>query len=177
MIDIYSNKTNRDESPETIKSRSQVKREMILLQKTGECLVGLSRDQIKAIKMPDNLKDAVLFAKNIKSHGARKRQLQFIGSLMRKVDVKPINDALYEIDRGRSIEISDFHRIETWRDDLVRGIDTPIEEIVERYPETDRQKLRNLTRIARGELNAGSPPKSSKELFKYIKKLAETESQ
>lgn len=150
---------------------------MILLQKTGERLVALSRDQIKAINMPDNLRAAVLSAKNIKSHGARKRQLQFIGSLMRKVDVKPINDALYEIDRGRSIEVSDFHRIETWRDDLVRGIDTPIEEIVERFPEADRQKLRNMTRIARRELDEGRPPKSSRALFTYINKLAETESQ
>ena len=177
MIDIHSKKTNRDESPETNKSRSQLKREMILLQKTGERLVALSRDQIKAIKMPDNLRAAVLSAKNIKSHGARKRQLQFIGSLMRKVDVKPIDDALYEIDRGRSIEDYGFHKIETWRNDLVRGIDIPIEEIVESFPEADRQKLRNLTRIARKEFNEGGAPKASRALFKYIKKLAETECQ
>lgn len=173
MIDIHSKKTNRNEAPETTKSRSQIKREMILLQKTGERLVALSRDQIKGIKMPDNLRDAVMSAKDIKSHGARKRQIQFIGSLMRKVDVKPIDDALYEIDRGRSIEDSGFHKIETWRDDLVRGMDTPIEEIVARYPEVDRQKLRNLTRIARKEFNEGRPPKSSRALFRYIKKLAE----
>ena len=173
MIDTHAKEKTINESPETTKSRSQIKREMILLQKTGERLVALSGDQIKAIKMPDNLRAAVMSAKKIKSHGAGKRQIQFIGSLMRKLDVKPIDDALYEIDRGRSIEDSDFHKIETWRDDLVRGIDTPIEEIVESFPEADRQKLRNLTRIARKEFNEGRPPKSSRALFKYIKKLAE----
>jgi len=139
MTDTHSKKTNRDESPEIVKSRSQIKREMILLQKTGERLVPLSRDQIKAINMPDNLRDAVLSVKNIKSHGARKRQLKFIGSLMRKVDVKPINEALYKIARGRSITASDFHRIETWRDDLVKGIGTPMP-----FLPTTREELKRL---------------------------------
>lgn len=165
------------ENSDAVKSRSQVKREMIQLQKMGERLVELSLDQIKSIDMPDRLREAVLSAKKIRSHGARKRQLQFIGSLMRKVDFKPIKNALYEIDRGRSIEISDFHRIEKWRDDLVQGIDGPIEEILKLFPKVDKRKLWNLTMAARKELHEGGPPKSSRELFKYIKKLAENKAQ
>jgi ribosome-associated protein len=160
-----------------VKSRSQIKREMIQLQKTGERLVTLSRDQIRVINMPDDLKDAVLAAKNIKTHGARKRQLQFIGSLMRKIDVEPIKSALYDIDRGRNIEISEFHKIEKWRDDLVKGIDAPLDEILERFPDADLHKLRNMTNTARKELNEGTPPKSSRALFRYIKNLVKTETQ
>lgn len=165
------------ENSDAVKSRSQIKREMIQLQKTGERLVRLSLDQIKSIDMPDRLREAVLSAKKIRSHGARKRQLQLIGSLMRKVEFKPIKNALYEIDRGRSIEISDFHRIEKWRDDLVQGIDGPIEEILKLFPKADKLKLWNLTMAARKELHEGGPQKSSRALFKYIKKLAENKAQ
>jgi ribosome-associated protein len=66
--------------------------------------------------------------------------------------------------------------IETWRDDLINGKDTPIDEIMEKYSGADRQKLRQLVRNARKELNQKRPPKSSRKLFRYIKKLAETDS-
>ncbi len=66
--------------------------------------------------------------------------------------------------------------IETWRFDLINGKDTPIDEIMEKYSGADRQKLRQLVRNARKELNEKRPPKSSRELFRYIKKLAETDS-
>lgn len=175
---MASNKTNHSDTleiAEPIKSRSQIKREAKSLQKTGERLVELSHDQIREIDMPDQLMDAVFLAKKTKAHGARKRQIQFIGSLMRKIDVAPINDALHEIDRGRSVRDAEFHMIETWRDDLINGKDAPIEEILEEYPGADRQRLRQLVRNARKELHEKKPPHSSRALFRYIKKLAETD--
>lgn len=174
MIKNKSKNSNTLEEPESVKSRSQIKREMKSLQKTGERLVALSHDQIKAIYMPDQLREAVLLAKKAKAHGAKRRQIQFIGSLMRKIDVTPINDALHEIDRGRSARDAEFHMIETWRDDLINGKDSPIDEILEKYPGADRQRLRQLVRIARKETIEEQPPKSSRTLFRYIKKLAET---
>ncbi|MBN1931285.1 MAG: DUF615 domain-containing protein [Desulfobacterales bacterium] len=79
------------------KSRSQIKREMTALQKIGELLVDLSVEQIQRMDLPSDLKDAVLDAKNIKKHGARRRQLQYIGTLMRNVDPEPILKALEKI--------------------------------------------------------------------------------
>ena len=175
---MTSNKTDNPDTleiSEPVKSRSQIKREMKSLQKIGERLVELAHDQIKTMDMPDQLREAVLLAKNTKAHGARKRQIQFIGSLMRKIDVAPINDALHEIDRGRSVRDAEFHMIETWRDDLINGKDAPIEEILEEYPGADRQRLRQLVRNARKELHEKKPPHSSRALFRYIKKLAETD--
>jgi len=176
---MTSNKTDNPDTleiSEPIKSRSQIKREMKSLQKIGERLVELSHDQIKTMDMHDQLREAVLLAKKVKAHGARKRQIQFIGSLIRKIDVTTINDTLHEIDRGRSVRDSEFHVIATWRDDLINGNDTPIDEIMEKYPGADRQKLRQLVRNAKKELNEKRPPKSSRALFRYIKKLAETDS-
>jgi len=161
------------EQPEEVKSRSQIKREMVSLQQMGERLVGLSDDQIQVIDMPDDLREAALSAKKLKSHGARKRQLKFVGALMRKIDTSPISDALYEIDRGRSVQVAEFHMIEKIRDELVKGNDAPLEDIIGKFPNADRQKLRQLVRNARKELNKNKPPKSSRALFKYIKKLAE----
>lgn len=161
------------EQEETTKSKSQIKREMLSLQKMGERLVDLSDDQIRSIEMPDELKDAVMSVKKLKAHGARKRQLKFIGSLMRKIDTAPVSDALYEIDRGRSLQVSEFHVVEKMRNDLVNGNDDLIEEIVETYSGADRQHLRQLVRNARKELASNKPPKSSRLLFKYIKKLSE----
>jgi ribosome-associated protein len=175
---MVSNKTNHSDTPvieEPSKSRSQIKREMKSLQKTGERLVELSHDQIRDIEMPEPLMEAVFLAKKTKAHGARKRQIQFIGSLMRKIDVTSINDALHEIDRGRSARDAEFHMIETWRDDLINGKETPIEEILEKFPEADRQRLRQLVRNARKEDHEKKPPHSSRALFRYIKKLADSD--
>ena len=96
---------------------------------------------------------------------------------MRKIDMAPINDALHEIDRGRSVRDAEFHMIETWRNDLINGKDAPIEEILEKFLEADRQRLRQLVRNARKELHEKKPPKSSRALFQYIKKLAETDNE
>lgn len=177
MIENRSDKPETPEDFEAGKSRTQIKREMISLQQTGERLVGLSEEQIKAIHMPDNLRQEIMSAKKIKAHSARKRQIKFIGSLMRKINVEPINDALYEIDRGRGVQASEFHMVETWRDKLVSDSnispDVIIDEIKDKYPEADRQQLRQLTRNAKKEAKENKPPKSSRALFRYIRKLVE----
>ena len=158
---------------ENRKSRSQVKREFSALQKTGERLVTLSVQQLDAINMPVELREALLAAKKIRARGARKRQLQYIGALMRKIDTDPISRALHEIDRGRGVRAADFHRIEKWRDDVVRGLDTPIGEIMNRFPGTDKEKLLLLVGNARKEMSGGRALKSARALFRYIKKMVE----
>lgn len=153
------------------KSKSQVKREMIALQAIGEKLVELSPDQISRIDMPGELREALLFARTITRGEARRRQLQYIGALMREVDTEPIEKALAIIGRGQHQDAEHFKQLERWRDDLMDGNDALMEDILARFPDTDRQKLRQLVFNARKERQEDKPPKSSRALFRFLKAL------
>lgn len=153
------------------KSKSQFKREMTALQALGEQLVELTLNQIRTIEMPEDLREAVLFAKTLKKHEARRRQLQYIGTLMREVDSEPIRKALDEIDRGHRHDAESFKRIEGWRDALLDGQDELLDEILIEFPDGDRQRLRQLVFNARKEREGNKPPKSSRALFRYLREL------
>jgi len=82
------------------KSRTQRKNEDRALQRLGEQLVALPLGQLEAMGLPDELLTAIEFARKIKSRGARRRQIQYIGTLMRHIDPKPIQTALDRIRSG-----------------------------------------------------------------------------
>jgi ribosome-associated protein len=159
------------------KSKSQLKRESLALQELGRQLTELSMDRLQRIRMPDDLREAVLFAKSIKSHGALRRQIQTIGSLMREVDVDPIRNALEDFATGSKRESRHFQKLERWRNALIGEGDKPIEEtidaVVKEFPGTDRQRLRALASNARKEREVSKPPKSSRALFRYLKEVSE----
>jgi len=83
-----------------IKSRTEKKRDAMLLQELGKKLLKLPETEIENIDLPEEIYNAVKFAKNIKSRGALKRQLQYIGVLIRKIDPEPIKEALRYIEEG-----------------------------------------------------------------------------
>ena len=155
------------------KSRTRMKKEASALQKTGEKLVALSDDQLTRIELPAVLLRAVRDAKQIKSRGARKRQMQYIGSLMRKIDVAPIEQAIWIIEKGAYDQAMAFHRVEAWRDRLLAGDDELMEEILSSRSLANRQRLGQLVRSARKEKERGAAPKSSRNLFRYLKELDE----
>ena len=146
---------------------------MLALQELGERLVALSSDQIEQIELPEELREAVVFARNIRKHGARRRQLQYIGTLMREVDPEPIRQAVTNILQGQNIAKQVFQEVEQWRDELILLGEEGIEDVLRRFPNGDRQRLRQLVRNARKEKEAQRPPKSSRALFRYLKVLAE----
>jgi ribosome-associated protein len=154
------------------KSKSQVKREMLALQALGEELAELTADQIKKIDMPLELREALLFARTIKKREARRRQLQYIGALMREADPEPIRKALDTISRGQTLDAKQFKEFERWRDELVEGSDGPMEEITGRFPGADRQTLRQLVLSARKEREVNKPPKAPRALFRFLKALS-----
>jgi ribosome-associated protein len=154
------------------KSKSQVKKEMLALQTLGEKLVDLTADQIKKIDMPLELRDALLFAKTINRGEARRRQLQYIGVLMREADPGPIQKALDTIGRGQLQDAEQFEELERWRDELVEGSDGLLEQIVSRFPGADRQTLRQLVLNARKEREGKKPPKASRALFRFLRTLS-----
>jgi ribosome-associated protein len=156
------------------KSRTQLKKEALALQKMGERLIRLSDEQLARMELPSQLIDAIRDIRTMTSHGARRRQLQFIGSLMRHIDVASIQLALTEIEQGAYQQRKAFHRVESWRDRLVAGDDDLLQEIVSAFPDADRQRLGQLVRSARKEKQKSGPPKSSRNLFRYLKTLTDS---
>jgi ribosome-associated protein len=156
------------------KSKSQVKREMLALQSLGEHLVDLSANQISNIEMPQDLREAVLFARTLKKSEARRRQMQYIGTLMRDADPEPIRKAVDEIDRGGGHDTQLFRELEQWRKGLIDGNDELLGEIVNHFPDADRKRLRQLALDARKEREGNKPPKASRALFRYLRELSRT---
>ena len=156
------------------KSKSQIKREMLALQSLGEQLVVLALDQISKIEMRQELREAVIFAKTLKRNETRRRQMQYIGALMRDADPEPIQKALDEISRGRGNDAQSFQEIEQWRNGLIDGNDEFLGKTVNRFPDADRKRLRSLALKARKEREENNPPKASRALFRYLRELAET---
>ncbi len=145
---------------------------MLALQALGERLVGLAADQISKIEMPPELREALLFMATIKKGEARRRQLQYIGALMREVDPEPIEKALDTIARGELQDAEQFRKLERWRDELIKGNDALQEEILNLFPGCDRQALRRQVLNARKEREHGKPPKASRALFRFLKEIS-----
>lgn len=164
---------DNDEDIEYI-SKSQMKRDMLALQELGEKLVSLKDSQLKQIDLPDELTNAIELAQSIKKHGARRRQLQFIGRLMRSVDADAIQLQLDNITRQSAQAIHQHHKIEKWRDDLLNSGDSALTDFINTYPEADRQQLRTLVRSAIQEREKNAPPKFFRKLFQFIKQYVES---
>lgn len=153
------------------KSKSQRKRDMLALQNLGAELAKLPADQFEKISLPDDLYDAIVEARRIHQHGAHKRQLQFIGRLMRDIDASPIQEQLDTL-RGQSARAAqELHLIERWRDRLLDEGDAALGELVQEQPHTDRHHVRQLLRNAHKEKQANKPPKSARALFHYLHEL------
>jgi len=154
------------------KSKTQLKREAATLQKLGERLVELSPDRIEALDIPAQLREAVLAAQPIKQHGARRRQLQYIGTLMRTVDIGSVLDFFSDFDRGQKQLARAFHEVELLRDSLLERREGIIEETCSRFPGADRQRLRQLVLSGRREKEAGKgETKSARALFRYLREV------
>ncbi len=127
-------------------SKSALKRQMLALQELGEKIVALPETQLNQIPLSEKLRDAVLLARKITKRGGLKRQLQYIGKLMRHVDPKPIEAVIEDIEKGHQESNRLFHKREQWREQLLNGSNDKLTEFVNLYPNTDLQRLRQLLR-------------------------------
>ena len=157
-----------DERP----SKTQRKNEMHALQDIGEELVELNNDRLRQLDLPESLLDAVTEARRIHARGARKRQMQYIGKLMRDIDPAPIQAKLDEWKGLNKEQIAKFHMIERWRDRLIAD-EQAISELAREYAAADIQKIRTLIRNARKEQANSQPPKSSRALFAELRGVME----
>ncbi len=153
-------------------SKSAVKREMTALQDLGTRLTELPEPQLRKIPIEsEQLLDAIMLARRIKARGGRRRQLQFIGKLMRNIDPTPIEEALAKIDGQHQAENARFHRIEQLRDQLLDRGDVGLDAILTAYPNADRQQLRQLVRTHQLELKNEKPLTAGKKVFRYLREL------
>jgi ribosome-associated protein len=149
-------------------SKSQRKRDVEALQSLGRQLAELSRDQLKKMDLPEDLRDAVLEYKRLTSHGALRRQMQFIGKVMREVDAEPVVEQLAALRGESNVAKAEFHALERWRERLLAD-DEAVTQWLAEHPDGDGQRLRQLIRNARREAEQGKPPKSSRELFRLLR--------
>lgn len=151
-------------------SKTKVKQQMHDLQEIGEQLVQLSDEQLQQLELPERLSEALRELKRINKFGAQRRQLQFIGRLMREVDAAPIIAKL-EVWSGKSRQHSAWlHQVERWRDRLLED-ETALTELLTEHPRADAQRLRMLIRNALKEKEQLKPPKSYREIFQALREI------
>jgi len=148
-------------------SKTQRKRQMHELQALGEALVELSDAQLASIDLPERLLDAVLDARRASRHEARRRQLQFIGKIMRTVDPEPIRERLAAWKAVSHARTARLHLLERWRARLLED-ENALTDLVREHPHADVPRLRALLRSAKREHEAGRPPKSFRALFQAL---------
>ncbi len=149
-------------------SKTRRKREMHERQDLGESLAALSPARLAALDLPERLVDAIVQVRGITRHEARRRQMQFIGRLMREVDPGPIAAALAAFDEAPRIEKARFAALEAWRDRLVAD-EAALADYLALHPGADAKTLRSLVQDARAERAAGRAPHRFRQLFRALK--------
>ena len=152
-------------------SKTQIKKEMTALQKLGAALIDLPEGQLDQMVLPEHLLKAILDARKIKSHGAKKRQMLYVGRLIRRTDAEPIRAQLESLSSGSAQSAALHKRLETWREKLLAD-DAALTDFATEFPGADLQALRTLIRNARKEQKEAKPPRSYRELFRLIKECS-----
>jgi ribosome-associated protein len=159
-------------------SRSQKKRDSAALQVLGGKLAELPEPALKKLDLLPRLMEAILDYKGLAKHEAKRRQLQFIGALMRETDADPLAQAVEDMESGNRGQAREFHIVEAWRAALLAGDESGLEDIVALAPEAEqgelRSKIRQLARNARAEAEKSKPPRSSRALFRLLRELRQS---
>lgn len=151
------------------KSKSQKKREADYLQELGAKLVDLNRTTLEKFPLPASLRQAILDAKLIKSHGAARRQAQLIGKLMRSTDSQLIIEAYENFLAENSAKTASFHALEVWRKRLINEGNQALTEFINLFHPQDVQHLRFLIKKASAEQTSNQNQGASKELFRFLR--------
>ncbi len=149
-------------------SKSQRKRDMHSLQALGESLVALPPHRLSSVPLDERLREAIEMAQRIKSHEGRRRQLQFVGKLMRDVDPLPIRHALDLLSGDSRAATALLHRAEHWRTRLLDEPDA-VAAWLRDHPQTDREALAQLVEAARAEMAQGQGGRRYRELFRLLR--------
>lgn len=151
-------------------SKSERKRQATHLQKLGQRLAELKPDEVTELQLPARLTDALADFRRFGSFEARRRQLQFIGKLMRDVDIEPIQALLERHDGQSAAARHDFHQLERWRDRLISDPDA-LTEYLHEHRDADRQKLRHQLRKVSQARDDAQRKNASRELFRLLREF------
>lgn len=153
-------------------SKTRRKKQVTELQRVGAELVGLSAEQLARIRMPENLREAVEEARRFTRHEARRRQLQYIGRIMRDIDAAPIVAQVAALKAPSRRQTALFHVAERWRDELLADPGA-FDRFVSEFPEADPQRIRVLVDEARAEKRGARSPKQFRQLFHLLSAIVQ----
>ena len=153
--------------------KSAGKRDAEALQDLGKTLIELPAKSLARVPLPEILANAIALYKTLPTREAKRRQLQYIGKIMRGLEADPIKAAVAELEKDSMQQVARFKRFEAMRDKLIELGDEALGDIIARYPEADRQKFRQLARQAKQQRGANTPPVAARQIFQYLKELDE----
>lgn len=159
--------TGREAKPP---SKTRRKAEMDALQDLGAQLVEVSPGRLAELELPERLNEAIDAARKITQREARRRQLQFIGRLMRDIDPAPIRDRLARWAEGPNAEKARVHAVERWRERLLSDREA-LDRLCAERPVADRDRLASLIEDARAEAAHAEPPRAYRELYRVLNRL------
>lgn len=173
QTDLFLNQNEIEDDEIIYVSKSEIKRDAEILKKLGLRLVKLTQTELARLKLDEDLLYHIQLAQKIKKEGFR-RQIQYIGKLLRNRDIAPIEQALNELINKENRQQIAINKFEKLRDNLIESGDA--EPILEIYPHADRQQLRQLARMAKKEIMKKDPedktlPRSARQIFIYLKSL------
>jgi len=159
-------------------SRNELKKQMQDLQELGEAVAALPVDRLDKLKIDERLRDAIDELRRTRSFEGKRRQLQYIGKLMKHEDPAPLREAVASYRVGSASDTLALHQAEYWRDQLLAG-DDALASWIKDYPATDIQQMRSLVRSARKEkLEPGERHgRAYRDLFRMIKEQMQEDSE
>lgn len=167
---MKAKETIDSETPEG-PSKSELKREMQARQELGEKLTRLGAAQLDKMPIDATLREAIADYQRFGHREAKRRQLQFIGKLMRSVDVEAVEHAWQLTQAGSDADKKRQHKLEYWRDRLIQEGDEAITAAMEEFTAMERQHIRQLIRDAKREQRDNKPPAASRKIYQYLKSL------
>ena len=157
-----------DEENKEFVSKTELKKDSKKIQAFGRKISELSSEEISSFKFPYTILKAIKDCKSIKSNVAKKRQVQYLGKLLREIDLSEAYLQMNQINSNSQLEVRNNHKAEIWRERLIQDKNA-LTELIRLCPDVDRQKIRQLIQNTLKEIKASNPPKYYRRLFKYIK--------
>jgi ribosome-associated protein len=152
-------------------SKTQRKKASHDLQDLGEALAQMPDDRLATLDMDDSLLEAIRELKRTRTHEGRRRQMQYVGKLMRRIDPEPLREAVAAMHLGRAKDALALHEAERWRTELITS-DDALTRFTSAHPQADVQQLRSLIRAARKDAAAAVEQRSGRayrDLFRFIR--------
>ena len=172
---------NDDESVEYYAIRpnkTRIKKEIAGVMAMAEEICQLSPSQIAEFELPESIEQAILDAMKMGHNSARKRLLKYITAQLRNIDTEAVQEKLARMKNRSAHAVREHHQAERWRDQLLSDAGAhQLTQLMDEFPAADSQYIRQLQRNAQKEAKEAKPPKSARQLYKYLKEMISGEEQ